>query len=227
MRKNYYNALYALLTFGLGFLVSSVQAQQKEVQEWSNGQVILASGDTLYGSVVYHSNEEIIRVILLDGTNQAFTPVGVRSFAVTDDRGQYHKVFKSYYWNRDNDYSDYLVPAFFEMLLEGPYTLVKREVVSLRNQNMSPMYAGYSRYGDPYGSGNYPGYRPQMVIMDMLYLYSPQQKIIALRNPKRDLEDLFGQRSGEMKKFIKSQNLSYGLTRDVVKMIRYFNSLPQ
>jgi hypothetical protein len=66
-----------------------------------------------------------------------------------------------------------------------------------------------------------------MVIMDMLYLYSPQQKIIALRNPKRDLEDLFGQRSGEMKKFIKSQNLSYGLTRDVVKMIRYFNSLPQ
>jgi hypothetical protein len=225
MRNHYYLPLLALVSFCWCVVVSPLKAQQLDVQEWPNGQVILATGDTLYGSVVYHQTEEVIRLVRQDGTNQAFTPVGVRSFTVTDDQSQYQKVFRSYFWNRGNDYSDYQVPAFFQVLQEGPYTLVKREVISFRNQNLSPMYAGYSRYYDPYGGSNYPGYRSQAVILDMLFLYSPQQKIQALRKPRRDLEDLYGNKSGAMKKFIKTYNLSYNDTGDVMKMIWYFNSL--
>jgi hypothetical protein len=225
MRNHYYAPLLTLVGLCLCAFVSSVQAQQPDVQEWPNGQVILATGDTLYGSVVYHQSEEIIRLIRQDGTNQAFTPVGVRSFAVSDNRGQTQKVFRSYRWNRGNDYSDYQVPTFFEVLQEGPYTLVKREVVTVRNQSMSPMYAGYGRYYDPYGGGYYPGSRSQLIILDVLYLYTPNNKILALRNPRRDLEDLFGKKAHEMKQFIKSQNLSYGDTQDVMRMIRHFNSL--
>jgi hypothetical protein len=103
--------------------------------------------------------------------------------------------------------------------------LVKREVISYRSQNVSSMYAGYGRYYDPYGSGYYPGYRSQPVILDMLFLFTPHQKIQALRNPRRDLEDLFGNKSGAMKQFIKTYNLSYNNTGDVMKIIRYFNSL--
>jgi hypothetical protein len=225
MRNHYCKTLLALVTFFLGSAVTSGNAQQLDVQEWPNAQVVLTSGDTLYGALAYHQTEEILRLILKDGTNQAFSPVGVRSFAVADSRGQYHKLFRSYLWNRGNDYSDYQVPAFFEVLQEGPYTLVKREVVTIRNQNMAPMYAGYGRYYDPYGSGTYPGFRSQTVILDALYLYTPKQKIIALRNPKRDLEDLFGKKSGEMKQFIKSRDLSYSQTQDVMRIIQYFNSL--
>jgi hypothetical protein len=213
----------ALVALCLCAIVPAVKAQQPDVQEWPKGQVILATGDTLFGAVVYHQNEEIIRLVLQDGTNQAFTPVGVRSFTVTDNQGHYQKVFRSFPWNRGNDYSDYQVPAFFEVLQEGPYTLVKREVVTVRNQSMGPMYAGYGRYYDPYG--NYPGYRSQVVILDALYLYTPNHKIQALRNPKRDLEDLFGKKSEDLKHFVKSRNLSYSDTGDVIKIIRYFNSL--
>jgi hypothetical protein len=224
MRYSYCKTLSALVILFLA-AVSFGAAQHLEVQEWPNAQVILTSGDTLYGSVTYHQNEEIIRLVLNDGTNQAFTPVGVRSFAVADSQGQYQKLFRSYFWNRGNDYSDYQVPAFFEVLQEGPYTLVKRELVAIRNQSMTPMYAGYGRYYDPYGPGAYPGFRSQAVVLDALYLYTPRQKIIALRNPKRDLEDLFGNRSGEMKQFVKSRHLSYNQTQDVIQILRYFNSL--
>lgn len=224
MRNHYHLPLLALLTLCWCVFVAPLRAQQLDVQEWPNGQVILTTGDTLYGSVVYHQTEEIIRLIRKDGTNQAFTPVGVRSFTVTDGQSQYQKVFRSYFWNRGNDYSDYQVPAFFEVLQEGPYTLVKREVISIRNQGFSPMYAGYGRYYDPYG-GYSPGYRSQPVILDLLFLYTPHQKIQALRNPRRDLEDLFGDKAGAMKQFIKTHNLSYNDTGDVMKIIRYFNGL--
>jgi hypothetical protein len=224
MRNHYYNPLLVLMTFCWCAFGVSVQAQQLDVQEWPNGQVILASGDTLYGSVVYHQTEEIIRLIRQDGTNQAFTPVGVRSFTVTDSRSQYQKVFRSYFWNRGNDYADYQVPAFFEVLQEGPYTLVKREAISYRSQSMSPMYAGYGRYYDPYSGGYYPGYRSQPIILDLLFLYTPNHKIQPLRNPKRDLEDLFGNKAGDLKQFVKSHNLSYNDTHDVMKIIRHFNS---
>jgi hypothetical protein len=225
MRNHFNFPLLALVTLCWCVFVSTLKAQQLDVQEWPNGQVILATGDTLYGSVVYHQTEEVIRLIRQDGTNQAFTPVGVRSFTVTDDRSQYQKVFRSYFWNRGNDISDYQVPAFFEVLQEGPYTLVKREGISFRNQSPSAMYAGYGRYYDPYGTGYYPGYRSQPVIVDILFLYTPHQKIQALRNLRRDLEELYGNKSGAMKQFIKTHHLSYNDTGDVMKMIRYFNSL--
>jgi hypothetical protein len=95
MRNHYYTPLLALVSLCWCVFVPSLNAQQLDVQEWPNGQVILATGDTLYGSVVYYQTEEVIRLIRQDGTNQAFAPVGVQSFTVTDHQSQYHKVFRS------------------------------------------------------------------------------------------------------------------------------------
>lgn len=223
MRNLYLYTLLVLLTLSAGFFSSPMQAQQLDIQEWPKGQVILTSGDTLYGSVVYHQTEEILRLIRPDGTNQAFTAVGVHSFTVTDKSSQYQQVFRSYPWNRGNDYSDYLVPGFFEVLLDGPYTLVKREVISIRNQTVSPLYANYANYYSGYSNGYSQAYRVQPVILDVLYLKTPQGRIRDLRNPRRDLEDLFGEKSDEMKAFIKTHNLSYHDTGDIIRIIHHFN----
>lgn len=224
MKNLYLHTLLVLSLLGATFFPRRAQAQL-EIQEWPQGQVILSSGDTLYGAVVYHQSEEILRLIRPDGTNQAFTAVGVRSFTVADKRGQYQQVFRSYPWNRGNDYSDYLVPGFFEVLLDGPYTLVKREVIAMRNINVSPMYANYANYYSGYGNGYSQAYRAQPVIVDVLYVVTPQGRIRDLRNPRRDLEELFGERSGEMRQFIKTQNLSYSDTRHVIKILHHFNGL--
>ena len=138
----------------------TVQAQRVDIQEWAKGRVILTSGDTLTGPVTYHRTEDIVRVTLPDGSIQAFAPVNVASFSVSD--GRFSQTFKPYMWNRDNDYSDYKAPAFFEQLNEGRYSLVKRETVVRRNLNSGPIYAGYGRYYDPYGYGNSSRYVDQV-----------------------------------------------------------------
>jgi hypothetical protein len=201
-----------------------VFAQKVDIQEWPKGRIVLTSGDTLTGPIIYHRTEDIIRVTLPDGSIQAYAPVNVSSFTVTDERGRFRQTFKPYLWNRGNDYSDYKAPAFFELLSEGNYTLVKREVLTSRSLNYSPMYAGYGRYYDPYGYG-YGNMHQQPVVQDLFYIYSPKGEIISLRNPKRDLDDLFGNKSKEMKAFVKQRNLEYDNAHDLAIIVGHFNGL--
>jgi hypothetical protein len=165
--------------------------------------------------------------MLPDGSVQAFAPVNVSSFTVTDAQNRLSQTFRPYLWNRGNDYSDYKAPAFFELLTEGKYTLVKREMLTSRSQSYySPMYAGgYGRYYDPYAY-SYGGPRYQTVIMDLFYLYTPDQKIIALRNPKRDLEDMFRGHAKVMREYVKRNNLTYSNARDLALIVNHFNNLP-
>lgn len=219
MHRYTYN-LFAFIAFFFAFNFR-LFAQRFEVQEWPKGRIILISGDTLYGPVTYHRNEDAIRITLPDGSINAFTPVNVQSFTVSDGSDESTQKFQPYLWNRGNDYSDYKVPAFFEILTEGRYTLVRRETLS--RQISSPMYAGYGRYYDPYGYNNS---RYQTVITDLLYLYTPDGKLLDLRNPKKDLEEIFKAKSRDLKDFVKRNNLSYTDTRDIILIIKHFNNFP-
>ena len=202
-------------------------AQQVDIQEWPKGRIVLTSGDTLTGPITYHRTEDIIRITLPDGTIQAYAPVNVSSFTVTDERGRFRQTFKPYLWNRGNDYSDYKAPAFFELISEGNYTLVKREILTTRSHNYSPIYAGgYGRYYDPYGYG-YGNMRQLTVIQELFYIYNPKGEIISLRNPKRDLDDLFGNQSKVMKEFVKRNNLEYDNSHDLARMVGHFNKLQE
>ncbi|MDQ3290843.1 MAG: hypothetical protein M3Q05_06075 [Bacteroidota bacterium] len=214
---------FSLLLFSFYFIHFSVKAQRVDIQEWPKGRVVLTSGDTLNGPLTYHRTEDIVRVTLKDGSIQAFAPVNVASFTVSD--GRFSQTFKPYMWNRGNDYSDYKAPAFFEQLNEGKYSLVKRETIVRRNMNTGPMYAGYGRYYDPYGYRNYS--RTVEQVQDLFYLHTPDNNIIALRRPKRDLEDIFGKKNKEMKAFISANKLDYDNARDLVLIVSHFNQISQ
>ncbi|QMU30632.1 hypothetical protein [Adhaeribacter radiodurans] len=214
---------YFLILLSFYFINGSVRAQRVDIQEWPKGRVVLTSGDTLSGPLTYHRTEDIVRVTLKDGSIQAYAPVNVVSFTVSD--GRFSQTFKPYMWNRGNDYSDYKAPAFFEQLNEGKYSLVKRETIVRRNMNTGPMYAGYGRYYDPYGYGNYSRYVEQ--VQDLFYLHTPDNNIIALRRPKRDLEDIFGKKNKEMKAFISANKLDYDNARDLVVIVSHFNQISQ
>ncbi len=223
MLKIIKSIFFVLILFGFYSIHFSVQAQRVDIQEWPKGRVVLTSGDTLSGPLTYHRTEDIVRVTLKDGSIQAFAPVNVESFTVSD--GRFTQTFKPYMWNRGNDYSDYKAPAFFEQLNEGNYSLVKRETIVRRNMNSGPLYAGYGRYYDPYGYGNYSRYVEQ--VQELFYLHTPDRDIVALRRPKRDLEDIFGKKNKEMKAFISANKLDYDNARDLVLIVSHFNKISQ
>ncbi|QNF35215.1 hypothetical protein HUW51_21765 [Adhaeribacter swui] len=215
--------IFIFLLIGFSCISINSQAQRVDIQEWPKGRVVLTSGDTLSGPLTYHRTEDIVRVTSPDGSIQAFAPVNVASFTVSD--GRFSQTFKPYMWNRGNDYSDYKAPAFFEQLSDGNYSLVKRETIVRRNMNAGPMYAGYGRYYDPYGYNTMGRYVEQ--VQELFYLHTPDNNIIALRKPKRDLEDLFGKKSKEMKAFISANKLDYDNARDLVLIVSHYNKIMQ
>jgi hypothetical protein len=131
------------------------------------------------------------------------------------------RIFRTYRWNRDQDYSDFKSPAFFEQLSAGPTLLLRRQELVERNV-VDPYNRGLSRgmYGPPgtrYGS--------LTEIKDMLYLATLQGEIVPLRNPKKDLLNYFRTFSRQIEQYAKQNKLNFGVPRELAYIVNYANSL--
>jgi hypothetical protein len=204
-----------------------VKGQDLEVLEWQEGKVMLTNGDTLSGAVVYHLKGEMLQVKLPDGATKTFSPVNVAGFTVFNEQKRRFQIFRSYLWSRPGGYSSFRTPAFFEVVAEGKYTLVKREAFTVRNQDPVPRYAAFGRYYETDASHRrrYNGTSTQVVAVNQFYVLTPGAEIVALRNPGKDLPELFRDKAGLMDQFMKTRNLSYRNSTDLIPVIRHFNKL--
>ncbi|WP_375435490.1 hypothetical protein [uncultured Hymenobacter sp.] len=134
------------------------------------------------------------------------------------------RVFRTYRWNRGNDYSDFKSPAFFEQLSNGPRMLLRRESLMQRTvPNSGPYgYGGYG-YGNPYGAGRPMGTYTEM--KDDFFLATPAGEVIALRNPKKDLLNVFRGQSKQLEQYAKQNQLSFTIARELAFIVNYANSL--
>jgi hypothetical protein len=133
------------------------------------------------------------------------------------------RVFRTYRWNHDNDYSDFKSPAFFEQLSSGPNILLRRESLVERSYGGAPMYGGYG-YGNPYGVPRTSYYRD---IQDAFYLGLPSGNVLPLRNPKKDLLSIFRQQAKQIEKYAKENKLDFSDARELAFIVNYVNSLQQ
>ena len=130
------------------------------------------------------------------------------------------RVFRTYRWNRDNDYSDFRAPAFFEQLSGGPVILLRREGLVERPINNSSPY-GYGGYGGM--PGRPMGYYTD--VKDNFYLGLPNGDVISLRNPKKDLPNYFRTHARQIEQYAKTNRLSYTDPRELAFLVNYANSL--
>ncbi|TGD80512.1 hypothetical protein [Hymenobacter wooponensis] len=131
------------------------------------------------------------------------------------------RVFRVYRWNRDNDYSDFRTPGFFEQLSSGPTILLRREGLVQRPVNYGSPY-GYG-YGTPYGMGRPMGYYTE--VKDSFFLGLPDGNVLALRNPKKDLLSFFHGHSRQIDQYAKTNKLSFTDPRELAYIVNYANSL--
>lgn len=225
MRQVFSTCLFLLFALVGWTGIMPAQAQQVLINEWPRGMVVLNDGDTIRGAVTYYRAEELIQVSLPDGSVRALAPVNVYSFMVSEGNNSYRQLFRTHLWNHGNDYSDFKSPAFFEQLShEGQYSLVKRETSVRRDMNQDLMYrrSMYSRY-DPYYMG------PRFVdqVQEHFFLLSPDGKLRALRNPKKDLLNAFDDKARQIKTYIKQRKISFNSSQDLIKVINYYNSLQE
>ncbi|MBD1396973.1 hypothetical protein H9Q13_07335 [Pontibacter sp. JH31] len=190
-----------------------------ETQEWHFGKVVLATGVSLSGQVVYHPAKEVVQVSSDDGAISSFSPVNVSYFVVNDIYTGKPQLFRSIFWNLGKQDTDFKKPVFFEQLNDGRLVLIKRQtgVVAKPTDN---------QIRDPYQEALYPHTRgTSESIQEAYYALLPNGEIVPLRKKKRDLLQLFGEKSDQVKQFAKSNKLDYNNPNQLVTIVNYFNSL--
>ncbi|TGE20006.1 hypothetical protein [Hymenobacter elongatus] len=135
------------------------------------------------------------------------------------------RVFRTFRWNHDNDYSDFKSPGFFEQLSGGPNILLRRESLVQRTASYNdPLYrGGYGGYGNPYGGPRQMGSYNE--IKDVFYLGMPSGNVLPLRNPKKDLLAIYRQQAKQIEQYAKGNKLSFTDARELAFIVNYANSL--
>ncbi|SNC63931.1 hypothetical protein SAMN06265337_0978 [Hymenobacter gelipurpurascens] len=232
-------------------------------QQFTQGTVLLATGDTIAGPLALHRSEDVLTMTMLDNTVRTLPAVNVQSFAVQGERynrqreqyyyddfyamrqGYYYgnpffnsmplprrrerpdtalvRVFRVYRWNRDNDYSDFRTPGFFEQLSSGPTILLRREGLVQRPVTYNSPYGYGYGYGAPYGMGRPVGYYTE--VKDSFYLGLPDGNVLPLRNPKKDLLSYFHTNSRQLEQYAKQNKLDFNDPRELAYIVNYANSL--
>ncbi|AKD01897.1 hypothetical protein POKO110462_10380 [Pontibacter korlensis] len=227
MKNNTFAAVLLLITsLSVYLLPRDVDAQYRpsiDVQEWPSGKVVLTSGDTIFGPITFYRTQEVVSVQNEDGTRSSFTPVNVQYFIAQEEPSGRSYTFRSLMWDMGRDYSDFKKPTFFEELNQGSYTLIMREDYIRKDPSrMSPLYANNAAYGSEY---YVPGSEWIDQIKALYYVLLPNGEIVTLRNVRKDLHALFGNKSREVRKFVRERNLSYEKPHQLMSIISFYNSL--
>jgi hypothetical protein len=206
------------------FMPNITQAQQGailDVQEWPKGKVVLTDGDTVYGALSYYRAQDVVNVHHEDGTLSSFSPVNVEYFIAQDMPSGRSYTFRTLHWDMDKPNSDFKKPTFFEELNRGMVILLVREIYLNRNGNNGGAMSSNTHNSDVSNSTNL----PYDQIAQQYFLLLPNNKIVKLRNLRKDLHSLFGNRSKEVKSYIKLNRLDYDKRHELVAIINYFNAI--
>jgi len=224
-KPNYFwRHLFLLLIIGL---YHTSVAQNLNKYEWAKGEVILTNGDTLAGALSYYYKKEIIQVKGADGIIKTFSPVNVAQFQAFNEQKQLVQIFRPYRWQPNPVEDAFKTPAFFEVVTQGKYTLIKRSAYVIRNADPIPMYTLWGRYYEPCTTDNISPQNNdyQIALLNSYYLLTPENEIISLRKPKKNLEDLYRDKTSTMKAFIRWNKLSYDNPVALTHMVHHFNHL--
>jgi len=174
---------------------------------WHEGKVVLISGDTVMGLLKYNLESDLIQV----NTNNVMQTYSSRKiifyeiFDVTVDN------FRQFYALPYNVKPNYKVPIIFEVLYEGPLTLLARESIVLEN---NPTYNSYYRSN-----------HTRRKLVYNYYFLNQREGISRYGGKKKDLIFIMRRKSNEVKKFMKKNHLRHDKRTDLIKITTYYNNL--
>lgn len=183
-------------------------AQEFPFQVWHDGKIVLMSNDTLSGQVKYNIEGNVVQYEKRQQI-RAFSSQQVLYFEIFDNVFESFRYFYSLpYFVQPN----YKTPILFEVLYEGPLTLLAREYTV---EETVQHYSYYYR--------NHYSTRTRLAF-DYFFL-DQTGNIRKYTLKKNDLFDVMKKKGDEMKKFIKKNNLRYDRREDLVRAVAYYNSL--
>lgn len=175
------------------------------------GFEVMGQLDHVRGLRKYH-DFALMRQGYYPGNPNFSAPPEYRSF--DDFKGNLQRVYGTYYWDRGNEYSNYLVPGFFEVLSNGPVVLLYRTSLGTRQTVNAPLWSGRTSSYEIAETG-------------MFYLGLADGRAVALRNPYSDILNRYQAQGKQLKAFVKEHRLRCYEGYELAYLINYANSLAQ
>ena len=186
--------------------VAKIYALKKRSETQS--MIVLMNGDTLTGLVKYNVEGNVVQY---DNKRQvkAFSSQKVLFFEIFD---QIFESYRQFYALPYHVQANYKTPILFEVLFEGTLTLLAREYVV---EESVPVYSYYSRHH----------YSTRSTLAFDYFFLDREGNIEKYNLKKNDLYATLKNKEGEVKQFMKKNNLRYDRREDLVRIVAYYNSL--
>ncbi len=181
-------------------------AQKFPSEFWHDGKIVLESGDTLKGSVMYDLQNDVIQF----STGERLESYSARKMTFFEIFDQTSKRYRQFYSIPYATSSGYKAPVFFELLAEGKMTLLCRENVEYRN---------YSNSFYSYGTST------RLVLVYHYFLLNETGTIEPFDGKRADLIRLMGNKGSLVEKYIKSNKLDLTERNEFTQIIQYYNTL--
>lgn len=212
MKKATYLIIFSLLFTQAAF------GQEFPSMIWHEGKIFLSSGEVYSGKVKYDLETNIVQ--LQSQSIETFSATTVDRFEIYDE---YYGGIRTFYSLPYAVNSDYQVPIFFELLVQGEeITLLCREYITADSRGMyrgmyNPMFMN-PMYGMPMMNTS-------RLAFD--YYFLTESEIQKYSQKKRELLEVMDDKSDEVKLYIRKNRLSHDKRGDLLRITAFYNQIKE
>ena len=184
-------------------------AQTFPSEIWHDGKVVLFDEDTLTGKIKYDLENDLIQ-LHIKNTIQTYSSRKILYFEIFDEVSNNYRYFYALPYEIQNNYE---VPLIFEVLYEGPLSLLAREKIVTENV---PQFNTF--------------YRPQIfntrARLDYTYYFLDKNGSIQRYTMKKgDLLRIMKSKSGQIRQYMRKNKLQHDQRNDLFRIVAYYNAL--
>jgi len=186
-----------------------VSGQEFSSRTFHKGWLVSTDQDTVRGDVKYDMAANSVQVLLKKSKVNTYSSKKILFFEIYDEL---LKSYRQFYSIPYRVHSNYKVPILFEVLYEGPTSLLVREKIVVAT--------------DPYSQSYFNGPSKTHERLAFTYYFVDTKGNMTLYNGKKNhLFEILHKNSGKVKDYIKSNKLKTDEMRDLVRITAFYNSL--
>lgn len=197
----------------LGWAITGTALGQKFSRDyWHDGEIDLASGETLKGKIKYELERDNL-VFQSGNVLRSYFATAVEAWQIVDATNNQIRYFYTLPYGAEGG-GGYQKPTFFELLVEGEFmSLLTREEVVEKIENVY----------DPYW---FSGRSVRVAVQqENYYLMDGEGNIVNTEETLDGFLKPLSDQDKNLRKFIKTNDLKFERRSDAVQIVNYYNSL--
>lgn len=197
--------LFSLLLICTG--LTGAYAQEFSSDVWHDGYLIDTDQDTIRGLIKYDMETNIVQLIQ-GNVVKTYSSHKLFYFEIYDKILDNYRQFYSIPYSVNYNYE---IPIIFEVLYEGPLSLLAREAIVQESVSNTSAYWGGSYVRD--------------TVHYTFYFLSKNGEIKMYTGRKADLLAIMSRHSSDVKSFIKKNRLKTDELRDLIRITAFYNAI--